>query len=267
MQKVFLEVLTIIMKVNNYENINYNTSFQAGLTPQIAEDIRFCDVIRITNEFRNKGIETNFDNNKLVAWSSLICLKIAQSLGLGLPNSIYLEDFENLNIQNKDAVGLCNFAPTRLLNNSDKIIPEKSIFFNKDYFSCSLDDFDKKVDEDFLNNVSATNSFLEPFMHEFSHVMHENNMLKLFDGYELVNILIKVINPEYVVQFQNQYSKLLNNICKFASVNPLEAVAYKLSHFILKNSQSDLGINFKQFSNETETNINKMCIDFWNGKF
>ena len=255
------------MKINNYENINSKISFQAGLNKQITEEIRYCDITSIANKFKNNGIETNFGNNKLVAWCSLICLKITQGLDLGVPKSIYLEDFEKLNIPNKDAVGLCNFAPTRLLNNSDKIIPEKSIFFNKDYFSCSLDDFDKKADENFLNNVSASNSFLEPFMHEFCHAMHENNMLTLFDSYELVNKLIKIMNPDYVVQFQNQYSKLLNNICKFADINPLEAVAYKLSHFILKNSQSDLGINFKQFSEGTETNINKVCIDFWNGKF
>lgn len=257
----------IIMKINNNEQINSNIFFQAGLTKNIAKEIRFCDVARITNEFKNKGIDTNFDNNKLVAWCSLTCLKIIQKLGLGLPNSIYLEDFNKLNITNKDAIGLCNFVPTRLLNNSDKIITEKSIFFNRDYFSCTSADFDRKADEDFCNNSSVSDSFIEPFMHEFCHAMHEENMLKLIDSYSLVNKLIKIMSPDYIVQFQNQYDNLLNNISKPASTNPLEAVAYKLSHFILKNSQTSMGINFKQLSKETGMKINKICTKFWNGNF
>ena len=162
------------------QNNNHYINFHAGLTKQMCREIASCDITKISHEFSKYSIPTDFKENKIVAWCCLKCLELFKNKNLGLPKGIFVTDFKNLKTAESNDVAMTNIAPTQLFKNKDSVVPEKTIFFN------SLDDYWNKIDsfadENFELGNSPTNYFLDIFLHEFSHVFHEENLLKKIGG-------------------------------------------------------------------------------------
>lgn len=264
--------------------IKQSISFKAGLTSQMKREIAGSDVKKISDYLSQQGIPNDFKENKLIAWCSLKCLEIIKKLKLGLPKGIFVEDFKKLNILNKNADGLLNFAPTKLYSTKDLIVGEKTIFFNEhkdlNYTNGNLfwDNIDQIADHNFETKFAATDYFLEIFLHEFAHSIHEENLINKLGGKRLVQLLYQILNEQNIADFQTKYKNSFNRICQYAAANPLDAVACDLSKRIItsldsmslipkynciKNSPYRKFALFYTPSDKLEQKLRK----YWNGKF
>lgn len=269
-------------------------NFKAGLTSKIQQEIARTDVIKISQEFFNHGIETDFKNNKVIAWCSLQCLKLIKfmnetyRLNLGLPNGIFVEDFNKLNVAEKEATGFLNFAPTKLYLGADKITPEKTIFFNEfEEFNYSggnefWNRIDRMSDENFDHRFASTDFFLEPILHEFLHSVHEDNLIQKLGGKRVLEILKSALTPLHIKTFIAKYDRLLEPICTYASTNPFEAIACDFSkrtienldkttllpqsNFILKSPYKKQNFLESLFIHKSESELTQTLHRFWNGK-
>ncbi len=272
-----------------------NISFKAGLTKQIQQEIKNCNVSQISSIFFQNGIDNNFKENKFIAWTTLKCLELVQflnnkyNLKFGFPKGIFVEDFKNLTTNNKNALGLTNFAPTKLYINSNKIVPEKTIFFNEfeDYNYSKgnklWENIDLIADKNFETNITTTDFYLETFLHEFFHVIHENNLMNRLNPNILISTLQEILNPDYLKIFQQKYRQDFNKICKYASTNPLETIACDLSKRTIENLNKSTLLPEKNYISKSpykktslfsllpvlnkEPNISKTLTKFWNGVF
>lgn len=279
------------MKIqSNQSNIN----FRSGLTSKMKNEISHCDISKISKEFAKSGINTDFKNNKVIAWCSLKSMEIIQALNkkfnlnLALPKGIYVEDFNNLRISDKNSPGFCNTAPSKLYmgNIGNAVVPERVIFFNS--FSelqpksenAVWDSLDSISDISYENGISATNFFLETFLHEFTHCIHLNNMLEKLGGENLLKNIQKALSPSYLENFHSQYDNMLTQICDYAAKNPMEAVGCDFSKRLIQSlNKNNLipqnnfmykspyeprrGLSIFKREEQMEAGLRK----FWNGKF
>lgn len=279
--------------MQNINNFNSNkTTFKAGLTNQIKNEINSCDVRKISHELRNVNIESDFKGNKVVAWCVFRCTKLITEinnkygLNLALPKGIFVEDFSKLNVNNQDAFGFMNFAPTFLHSDKKIITPEKTIFFNEfkdmNYKGGNKiwEQADEIADMNFENKGATTDFFLEIFLHEFAHVIHEGNMqTKIHNGLDLVNIIISMLKSQNPA-FQKLRPEISEKICQYATTNQLEMTACDLTKRILDNASREtlqpIG-NFTRNSPYKVKNIfkeiftlnnkfNELLQNTWNGK-
>ena len=279
--------------MQNINNFSSNkTTFRAGLTNQIKNEINSCDVRKISHELRNVNIESDFKGNKVVAWCVFRCTKLIteinnkHGLNLALPKGIFVEDFSKLNVNNQDAFGFMNFAPTFLHSDKKIITPEKTIFFNEfkdmNYKSGNKiwEQSDEIADMNFENKGATTDFFLEIFLHEFAHVIHEGNMqTKIHNGSNLVNIIISMLKSQNPA-FQKLRPEISEKICQYATTNQLEMTACDLTKRILDNASREtlqpIG-NFTRNSPYKVKNIfkeiftlnnkfNELLQNTWNGK-
>ena len=121
-----------------------NLSYKSGLTQGMKLEIAKTNPAQIQTNLAKYGINADFRNNKFVAWASSKCFELIDelnqkfSLNLGLPNGIFVENFNNIDTKNKDIYGFCNLAPSKLYIDSDIKIPEKTIFFNEfEQYTCN----------------------------------------------------------------------------------------------------------------------------------
>lgn len=270
------------------QNNNYSPNFHAGLTKQIQSEIKHCDVKRITNEFARAGIETDFKNNKTIAWCSYKCAELFQKLKLSLPTAIIVEDFRTINVEEPNASGFNNILPTKLYPNSDKITLQKSIFFNSyspydEHLNGKTfwEEIDMMSDLEFEHNSSPTNHFLYHILHEFIHSAHEENIFKTLGIKKALEYYTKTFNPEYLETFQKKYKGTLERICSYATESPNETIACDLGKRISNNLDSSLKINpnflketpyknrtFKEFfmGIEDKNNLDSILRKIWFGK-
>lgn len=261
------------MRIQNNKTLN----FKSGLNANMRQEIRNCNVGQISNEFQKHGIETNFKGNKTVAWCSLKAFELVKKLRLGFPKGVFLEDFDKLCTARDDLLGLCNFAPTLLYKNNGVVIPANTLFFNQN-ISWGL--IDSIADESYEYGFSPSSFFLEPFIHEFAHSMHENNLLNKFSGVEFLKKVYDSKKEEKIQKFHNKFDFILAKICIYASTDPFEAVACDLSNRIIKNlNKNDLTVNSDFLPNSpyrkekmfdfklNEDKLSKTIKNFWNGKF
>lgn len=212
-------------------------NFKAGLTLQMKKDIATCDPIKISYYLNRHSIQSDFKNDKTVAWCVLKCYELLKSfnkqfnLNLGFPNGIFVEDFNKLNIAKQGTLGFTNFAPTKLYLNNDSIIQEKTIFFDK----LNWGKIDEISDENFKFGITTTDFFLETFLHEFTHVIHEDNLLSKKSGSKVIAFLQKMLNPQFIETFCIKYESILKSMCNYASENPLETIACDLSKRIINS--------------------------------
>lgn len=276
--------------INNFSS--NKATFRAGLTNQIKNEINSCDVRKISHELRNFYIESDFKGNKVIAWCALQCTKLITEinnrygLNLALPRGIFVEDFSQLNVNNQDAFGFMNFAPTFLHSDKKIITSEKTIFFNEfkdmNYKGGNKiwEQADEIADMNFENKGATTDFFLETFLHEFAHVMHEGNMqTKIHNGADLVKIIISMIKSQNPI-FQKLQPEISEKICQYAITNQLEMTACDLTKRVLDNTSREtlqpIG-NFTRNSPYKVKNIfkeifilnnkfNELLQNTWNGK-
>lgn len=212
-------------------------NFKAGLTSQMKKDIASCDPKKISYYLDRHSIQSDFKNDKTAAWCVLKCYELLKNfnkqfnLNLGFPKGIFVEDFNKLNIIKQGTLGFTNFAPTKLYLNNDSITQEKTIFFDQ----LNWEKIDEISDENFKFGITTTDFFLETFLHEFTHVIHEDNLLNKKSGSNVIAFLQKMLNSQFIETFQIKYESILKSICNYASENPLETVACDISKRILNS--------------------------------
>lgn len=265
-----------MQKINNF---NYNKqTFKAGLTKQIKSEINSCDTQKISNELRKLNIESDFKENKVVAWCALQCTKLITEinnrycLNLALPKGIFVEDFSHLNVEHKDAFGFMNFVPTFLHSDKRIITPEKTIFFNEfknwPYKAGSniCEQADEIADINFEKRIATTDFFLETFLHEFAHVMHEGNMqTKIQNSLNLMtNIISMQIRKNQT--FQKLKPEISEKISQYAAINQLEMVACDLSKRILSSTSKETLQPIDNFMNDSPYEKQNLFNSFFNKK-
>lgn len=275
-------------------------NFGAGLTPKMMDEIQKADALEISDKLGQKGIPSDFKDNKVVAWGCAKTVEIFEQINkkygtnLALPRGIYVEDFEKLNIEDKNAVGFCNMAPTYLIKGSNDITPSRVIYFdtlnnkrekahpNKKWLY-DWNNINAISDYNFITGGSGTNFVLDVFIHEPSHVEHEEHLLDLYDGEVLLEMLKTVQSPAEVLRYQKKYGSQVSRICDYAMANPLEAVACDLSRQIVSSLDKNTLIPIKNpFARIPYQNqdlsltqriqariqpLNSILRNFWNGKF
>lgn len=273
-------------------DFSYNKpSFRAGLTKKFKNEINYCSVQKISKELETLNIKTDFKGNKLLAWCALQCTKLITEinnrygLNLALPKGIFVEDFSRLKVNTKDAYGFMNMTPAFLYSDKNVLVPEKTIFINEfkemnyDGGNTIWDLVDELADMNFENKTTTTDFFLETFLHEFAHVMHEGNMQKNHSSSELLKIIISMVKGQEPA-FQKLKPEITEKFSEYATTNPLEMIACDLSKRIINCTSKetlqpigDFTINspykkqnlFKRLF-ERKDNLEKMLKNTWNGK-
>lgn len=283
-----------------------NIKFGAGLTTKMVDEIIKSDVLEISDKLAQKGIKTDFQNNKVVAWCSEKTIEIYEDLskicGIKkiLPNGIYFDDFVNLNVDNPESMGFCNFTETAIRKNSDENTQSKTIFFNtfesikntlsnedKYLYSWDINDLDKAADMHYATKFMSIGHFLNPFIHEIiTHVLHIRNLQKEIGGKAIVKKVESFKDTQQIEKINSKYESKLSQICNYALTNPLEAVACDMSRVIVgcldkdtlmpirnpfvKTPYEKLSLfkrmNIPYYTDE-ERPLIEILRNFWNGKF
>ncbi len=233
------------MQISAIQN-NKTINFQAGLTSKMKCEIKSCEPERIAKYFIQNGIPADFKNNKVLAWCTLKSFEVIQflnqnyGLNLGLPRGIVVENFRCLKGVNPEADGFCTTTPCKITG--DKYtIPENVIFINEypEYNYPNGNFFWDKVDEiadlNFENKQAPTDHFLHIFLHEFSHAIHNRNLLRKIGTYSYMDLILKVLDPSFISNFQQKYGEMFSKLCQHATTTPYEAVACDLGKRLTEN--------------------------------
>lgn len=264
-----------------------NISFEAGLTDKMLAEIQQTDVLAISNKLAKKGIPNDFQGNKIIAWGCDKTIQILQHLNtkfgqkLSLPKGIYVEDFKNLNVEDPLILGTCNLNRSELRRHSTEVVPSRTIFFNSIH---NWNNINSISDNQYAAKHFSTDFFLYVFLHEFSHVVHEDRLLNKLGGKKLAKIL-KTLNEEEQLQaYKKKYGTKVEQICDYATNTPLDAIACDLPKVIAPCLDAETLIPTKnpfigtpyertyfwqkpQKHVGNKTSLSEILRNFWNGKF
>lgn len=266
-----------------------NPNFHAGLTKQLKSEVLSCDINKIVREFEKNNIVADFKNNKMLAWCSIKTFEIIKTLrknfrlNLSLPNGIVVEDFNKLRIDNPEADAFCNSVPTHLYFDKDVVVPHNTVFFNecKELNSGQGNEYWNQIDEiadwEYEMGESPTNSFLYTFLHEFSHVIHNSNIIDLYGGENYINIVLKALDNDFLKSFQDKYGKIALQLCNYAAYSPFEGVACDLGKrlsqdldekTLIPTKNSLKGSPYlKRTINPNDSEYNQLMTRLFNGDF
>lgn len=263
------------MKIQN----NTAITFQSGLTKQMSQDIRQIRPELVSAELKKYGIQTDFQNNKAISWCVLKCINLIQTLNnqyglnLGLPKGIFVEDFSKLDMKSPGCTfGFCNLFPAQLYKNNPAIVPEKTLFFNE-IIGKNAEEIDLFADYVAEAGDQPDSYFLTPILHEFMHAIHENHLINKLGGNNLLDKLNSLNHKNFIKKY---FYLLYQNICQYATVSPLEAVACDLSQRILNCSDKTTVTPVKNPIKHSPYNssiipmtkkIDRTLKRFWNGNF
>lgn len=288
----------IINEINHKKN---RISFAAGLTSKIMQEIQCTNVVDTSNRLAKKGIPTDFKNNKVIAWCSEKVVDIIQQLNkqygtkLALPKGIFVEDFTELAIDDSTITGFCNLLPAKFKKNSVEIISAQTIFFNsyKSLLSNASQGIKDLYEWKNLNSianwkyktkVSSSPHFLYEFLHEFSHVSHEDRLLNKLGGKKLAKILEAFNETEQLQKYRDKYGQSVHQICNYAENTPLDAVACDMSRIIAGSLDKETlmptknpfcGTPYEKLyfweknskNKDKDSKLWNTLRNFWNGKF
>ena len=222
------------MKIQSTTSNYY--SFKAGMSKKVLSEISHVDCAKVQrNIWAENSIEADFANNKIIAWSVAKVVELLTELQkkynqpFFAPIQIKTASLEKYGME-KDKNGLygfTNFLPQKFDKNSDEITPAMSIIFNKDFAWEKLDEIS---DIDFAKNQTATDHFLESFLHEFFHVFHEGHLLSKYTTEKAISKLKDLSDCNRSQNFQNKYGDLISEvICNYAKESPFDLVACDMS--------------------------------------
>lgn len=263
-------------------------NFKAGLTLSMLQEINSTDVKLISKELKQKDIDSDFKENKIIAWCSRKSVEIFEHINknynsnLLLPKGIFVENFSELNVK-PTLIGFCNFTRSLLKKTSKEASEPATIFFNSNHEWNSINEI---ADLNYKNHMFATNIFLHDILHEFSHVAHEGQLLNRFSVSQFINKLDFIQQNEvYLKNYRNKYKAQLKTICDYSLINPLEAIACDFTRTIAnslnkeallpakdpfyKTSYGKLPFFNKLFNTAPSLDADKSKIlkRFWNGDF
>lgn len=218
------------MQINNRKQFEFKSgmNFGAGWNKKIAAEIQHCDVVQIAKRFAERGIETDFKGNKVVAWCCEKTADIFQQLNehhkikLALPKGIFVEDFSKIEAANNGMFSFCNWFQDSLVTGNLRVFPERTLFFNS---NLPWENIDNITEEQHEVGFWAHNHFLTNFFHEFAHAAHDGYLLERFNPEKLRTKLEGITSGEYIEKYQRRFQKLVGGISTRALASPLETVA------------------------------------------
>lgn len=288
---------------NKFQKPSQNQTFGAGLTLKAMQEIQQADVLDISKKLAKKGISTDFKGNKVIAWCCNKTIDIFEQFNkkfktnLSLPKGIYVEDFSKLHVDGKNAFGLCNFFPTRLVKNSDEIVPSRTIYFNNfeqnktnlsplKQWLYNWNNINETSDYWYARGQSGTDFFLDTFIHEFAHVAHEDNILSKCEARTFLEKVLSATGEEQIIKYHSKYGKAVSQICEYAEVSPFEAIACDFTAKVVSSLDAETLIPIKNpFVNtpykklpfwsknhipkdfEQDISLDDALRNFWNGVF
>lgn len=279
------------MKITfNYQNNNsqksqkQNLAFEAGLTPRMMQEIQQSDVLAISNKLEAKGILNDFKDNKILAWCCNKTVEIFEQINqkfgtnLSLPRGIFVEDFKYLNTETPHAYGICNLTRTTLIKGSGEIIPSRIVFFNSEH---DWNDIDSIADKRYAGKKTGTDFFLYSILHEFTHVLHEDNLLGQFDGKIVLKKILSATNSRKVKKYQRKYGDRVSQLGTNALIDPLEAVGCDMPIKIIASLDKEtllptknpfIGTAYEKKAStkkypDKKRPLEEILRNFWNGKF
>ncbi len=272
--------------MNIQQNKHY-LNFHGGLTKQMKAEIRSCDTKKISNELAKSNIASDFKGNKVIAWCCFQSYKLFKSLKLPLPNGIFVENFKNLDVAIPESLAFSNIFPCEIYKNKKIIVPEKTLFFQEKPLSNEFNDFWESIDEamdiQYAEKHSPNNHFLNTFLHEFSHVAHEDNLINTLHPKKVQYHYGRCNNEDFINKFKANYYRILSTICTYATESPNEAIACDLADRFIKNldkNSLEMTQNFIPNSPYRKRNFKELLIGlnpdynlddilrrFWYGKF
>lgn len=291
---------TFSIKNNYLSSTPSNVGFKAGLTPKFMREIQTSKITEINNKFAKRGIITDFKENKVIAWCCDKTTEIFEQLNqkynlkLSLPKGIFIENFKDLNLDSAKTYGFCNLFPTHIKKNSNEIVPSRTLFFNSFEDSSTTKTSNEWLqDWNFINEISdirhitkqsASDFFLDIFIHEFIHAAHEDRLIKKIGTKDLSTTLAKIKDKKQTKEYFQKYGEKVSEICNYAANNPLDAIACDISRLIAncldketllpvknpftKSPYEHLSffkrINIRLCKDRT---LKEILKDFWNGKF
>ena len=163
-----MQIIFSQQKKYKQERLSRKPVFGAGLTTRVMEQINQADVFKISNRLASKGIDSDFQGNKTIAWCCSKTVEIFEEINkkfemnLALPEGIYVKDFEELNIPKDNLAAFCNLTRSKLIKNSNSDTPAKTLFFNSfqtklnyyDSFLMPLSTISPEYKTYFLSNVT-----------------------------------------------------------------------------------------------------------------
>ena len=219
------------------------------MTRAVISEIKSTDCSKVEKLFAKKGINSDFDGNKIVAWSTLkvseLLTKLQKSFGVkfDFPANIIVESFSKYKKINHDrnVAGFTNFLPVKL-KDDESIVPPMTIFFNQDFPWRYIDGLS---DLSFKDKDTVTDNFLEPFIHEFGHIIHEGNLLRKLP----VNDVPKTVDLFSQNKIPEKYANTVKEeTCSYAASNFLELIACDICKRFLSGLDSNLEIKRNLFS-------------------
>lgn len=284
-----MKTLFSFQNKNSSNPQNKNLKFGAGLTPKMIKEIQQVDVLDISSKLARKGIPSDFQDNKIIAWCSQKTVDIFEQFNekykmkLALPKGIFVEDFNKLNVENPNALGTCNMQPAKLKKHSNEETPPLVIFYNSLH---NWENINKIADDDYAIGLSSTPHFLNFGLHEFVHSAHEDQLLNQLDAKTLANELNLLKNEKQVAEYQRKYGLNVSKICTNALEDPFEAIACDMPKVIVDSLDKTTlmptrnpfintpyeklsfwqRINLPEPTNEKEE-LREILRNFWNGKF
>lgn len=294
----------IFISQNNDKYKKQKLPFKAGLTPKIMQEIQQADVLEISNRLARKGMPTDFKENKVIAWCCDKTVEIIEQLNkrfgtkLALPKGIFVEDFERLNVNNPTIMGLCNpFSSDNLIKNSNVQISGETLFFNTfetlkskmqvhEHKLYDWENIDNIADFNYAERISATDYFLDVFMHEFLHIAHKDRLLNKIGEENLEKSIDDAKNEIKIKSYRNKYGGRIVEICDNALTSPFEAVACDMSRTIVSSLDKDtlkptrnpfIATPYENlpiwkriiipYYTDEERPLKEILRNFWNGKF
>lgn len=222
------------MKIQSTTNNFCN--FKAGMSKKVLSEISHVDCSKIEKKLLEENcINADFANNKIIAWSVAKVVELLSEMQAKYkrpfftPIQIKTEALikygkeEDKNI----SYGFTNFLPKLFDKTTNEITPGMSIIFNKDFPWEKLDEIS---DMDFAKKQTATNHFLESFLHEFFHIIHEGHILSKYPADEAALKITDLASSNKINFFQKNYGELISaDICNYAQESPFDLIACDMS--------------------------------------
>lgn len=227
------------MKINNCcLKPNKTLSYTGGLNKQMVSEIKRTNISSIENRLNTQGINADFAGNKFIAWSSLKVTELVNNLNkkfhlnIELPRNIFVKNLTELHTDDTAvSYGITNFLPCRLYKNNNDIMPAMTVIFNKEFPWHMVDEIS---DYEYHTKNTTSNFFLESFIHEFSHIAHEGNLLNKFGVDDTVKKLVALNNPNNNNRYKLIYGSLAKeNICNYAQECLFDLTACDMSKRII----------------------------------
>ena len=226
-------------------------NFKAGMTKAIKSEILMTDCNKVQKILqKEKGINANFAGNKVIAWSVYNVTKLLSGLrGLCKPKTFLPLNIMTRNVddfyEDDDSFicGFTNYLPYQNVENPKESLPAMSIIFNKDF---DWENLDGLSDIFSFRGVTTTDHFLEPFFHEFSHIMHGGNLMLKHSADKLPKVFDDMFDEGNKAKYRQKYQAHVRlNLCSYALESPLEMIASDMSKRLISNLSED-SMHFKK---------------------